>query len=198
MSQHRRILLALSGVFLLCLAYGVSKSESQTKDAAKADPAANDPELKRAQREVHMLDDIYKNGIVAITTHYVNDEEMIPAGTAFKMIFAAAEKNGWHKVRLVDATGDPINEENSPEDNFEQSAIKKLVEGESWVESIETRQGTKHLRVATAIPVVMEKCIMCHGHYEDVPKGQAIGALTYTLPLDGPLVPDAKAASGEE
>ena len=42
----------------------------------------------------------------------------IPSGTAFKMVFVAAKKKGWHKTRLVDATGEPINEENFPEDNF--------------------------------------------------------------------------------
>lgn len=198
MTLSKKVTLALASILLLCLAYGMSGGESSAEDIKKTDTANSDPELKRAQREVRMLDDIYKNGIVAITTHYVNDEEMIPAGTAFKMIFAAAEKNGWHKVRLVDATGEPINEVNSPEDKFEHSAMKQLVAGESWVEEVETRQGTKHLRVATAIPVVMEKCVMCHGHYEDVPKGQAIGALTYTLPLDGPLVPNVKSASGKK
>ena len=153
---------------------------------------SSDRELNRARREVRMLDDIYKNGIVAITTHYVTDEDMIPAGTAFKMVFAAAEKKGWHKVRLVDATGDPLEEENAPEDNFERSAMKKLVKGSGWVESIEIRKGTRHLRIATPIPVVMEKCVMCHDNYADVPKGQAIGALTYTLPIDGELIVGAK------
>ena len=157
-----------------------------------ADPQEKDTAVERARREVRMLDDIYKTGIVAITDNYVNDDQMIPAGTAFKQVFAAAEKKGWHKVRLVDATGEPIEEENAPEDDFEKMAVKKLVSGANWVESIETRQGTRHLRVATPIPVVFSKCVMCHSNYEDVPKGQAIGALTYTVPIDGPLVLESK------
>jgi hypothetical protein len=160
-----------------------SSSAEQPKTALKLDPA-----IERARREVRMLDDIYKSGIVAITTHYVNEKDAIPAGTAFKMVFVAAEKKGWHKTRLVDATGEPINEENSPEDDFEKMAMKKLVKGETWVEKVEIRKGTKHLRVATPIPVVFDKCVMCHDHYADVPKGQAIGALTYVLPIDGKLV----------
>lgn len=156
------------------------------------EPYNRDLAVERARREARMLDDIYKNGIVAITDNFVNDKEMIPAGTAFKQVFAAAEKNGWHKVRLVDATGEPLEEENSPEDDFEKMAIKKLVNGEEWVEAIENRKGTRQLRVATPIPVVLTKCVMCHDNYEDVPKGQAIGALTYVIPIDGPLVLDSE------
>ena len=43
--------------------------------------------------------------------------------------------------------------------------------------------GKPQLRAMTAIPVVMEKCVMCHAHYKSVKKGAAIGALTYTLPI---------------
>ena len=30
----------------------------------------------------------------------------------------------------------------------------------------------------------MEKCIMCNAHYEDAKKGEPIGALTYTIPIE--------------
>ena len=153
----------------------------------------------RVRREIRLLDTLYKGGIVAITTHYVNDEDAIPAGTAFKQLFEAAESNGWHQVRLLDATDNPYNDENSPADKFEKSAVKKLVAGESWVEEIEVRDGVQHMRVATPIPVVFDKCVMCHDHYEDVKDGQAIGALSYTLPIDGAYVPaKSKKASNSQ
>lgn len=147
-----------------------------------------DPLLERTRREVRMLDDLYKGAIVSITQHYVNDKDTIPAGTAFKSLFVAVEKKGWHKVRLLDATGEPYSDENVAEDGFEKNAIKALVAGKASVEAIEVRNGTRHLRVVTPIPVVFEKCIMCHDNYRDVPKGKAIGALSYTVPIDGPLV----------
>lgn len=153
--------------------------------------------LQRARREVRMLDDIYKGGIVTITKHYVTDEDAIPAGTAFKKLFEAAEQNGWHRVRLLDATGEPLSDENVAEDDFEKRAVKALVGGESWVETVEVRQGTRHLRVATSIPVVFAKCTMCHDHYADVKAGQAIGALAYTIPIDGPLVIEEQGVATE-
>ena len=184
----KKLLLPLSALLIAVTIISVADRGQAAEKKKVAEPSPGAAALERARRQVRMLDDIYKHGIVAITTHYVNDKETIPAGTAFKMVFAAAEKKGWHKVRLVDATGQPIEEENSPEDAFEKMAIKKLVAGKAWVEAVETRKGTKHLRVATPIPVVFDKCVMCHDHYSKVPKGQAIGALTYTLPIDGPLV----------
>ena len=157
---------------------------------AQLAPQITDPAVERARREVRMLDDIYKGGIVTITEHYVNDEDAIPAGTAFKRLFEAAAEKGWHKVRLLDATGDPYNDENVADDEFDRDAIQQLVAGKDRVEAIEEREGIRHLRVVTPIPVVFEKCTMCHDHYADVPKGQPIGALSYLLPIDGPLVPE--------
>ena len=181
--MKKPLALLLIGVFACTfLALHANQAEETTSEA--------DPVVDRVRREVRMLDDIYKGGIVTITKHYVDDENMIPAGTAFKKLFVAAEQKGWHKVRLLDATGEPYNEENVAEDDFEKMAIKKLVDGESWVEAIETREGVQHLRVATPIPVVFAKCTMCHDNYEDVKEGQAIGALSFTLPIDGKLITD--------
>jgi hypothetical protein len=30
----------------------------------------------------------------------------------------------------------------------------------------------------------MDKCVMCHEHYKNAKKGEPIGALTYTLPIE--------------
>jgi hypothetical protein len=152
----------------------------QNTPKQKADPA-----LQRTRRTVRMLDDIYKGGIVAITANYVNDKDTVPAGTAFKQVFKSAAEKGWHEVRLVDGLDDPLNDENSPRDAFEKQALKALVAGTStWFEQEEVEQGQRVLRVATPIPVVFEKCIMCHDNYEDVPAGQAIGALTYKIKIE--------------
>ena len=71
-------------------------------------------ELERARREVKLLDDIYKTAIVLITQHYVQEDSDLPAGKAFKVLFAGMKEKGWHEVRLIDATGEPLNEENAP------------------------------------------------------------------------------------
>lgn len=198
-SNFKSLMIATSATLVVFSAYAcqLPAGEGAAADEKKS-PVRT---VEQVRREVRMLDDIYKGGIVTITQHYVNDSETIPAGTAFKKLFESAEKNGWHRVRLVDATGEPLNDENVAEDDFEKSAIAKLVGGKSWVEEVELRDGIKHLRVATPIPVVFEKCTMCHDNYEDTKPGQAIGALTYVVPIDGKLVTKSsseKEMSGKE
>jgi hypothetical protein len=149
-----------------------------------ADEKPTDDAAERTRKTVRMLDDIYKGSIVTITQNYVNDEQTIPAGTAFKQLFKSIEDKGWHRVRLVDATGEPYDDDNVAKTEFEKDAIKQLVAGKPWVEKEMNKDGKRYLQVATPIPVVFEKCIMCHDNYEGVPKGKAIGALTYEVPIE--------------
>ena len=130
-----------------------------------------------------MLDDVYKTAVILITTHYVNDEDDLPAGTAAIALFDAINKKGWHEVRLLDASGEPINDENSAKDAFEKMAVKQLKSGEPWYEEIIKKNGKRYLRAATPIPVVMQKCTMCHDNYKGLEKNDPIGVLSYTIPI---------------
>lgn len=148
-----------------------------------ADPKP-DAALERTRKQVRMLDDIYKTAVVLITSHYVTEDSDLPAGAAAKALFAAIKEKGWHEVRLIDATGEPLDDENSPQDDFEKQAIGQLKAGKAWHEAEVSKDGQRFLRVATPIPVVLEKCIMCHDNYNDVKKGEPIGALGYTVPIE--------------
>lgn len=156
----------------------LSADESPQKPAGPADAA-----VERARREVRMLDDIYKSSIVLITTHYVDDDKSLAAGSAFRALFEAISKKGWHDVRLLDATGEPYNEENAAKTDFEKRAIRELLDGKPSVDQVVTKDGKRFLLAATAIPVVMDKCILCHENYRDVPSGRAIGAIGYKVPI---------------
>ena len=178
MTNHLRFTV-LAAVCVGVLAVVVQpRSNAQNKDE-KPDPA-----LERTRKQVRMLDDLYKTAIVLITDKYVNSDSDLPAGTAFQALFGAMKKKGWHEVRLVDATGEPLVAKNAPADDFEKEAIKQLLAGKAGYEQVIEKDKKRFLRSATAVPVVMEKCIMCHPHYKDAPKGQAIGLLSYTLPIE--------------
>lgn len=183
---RKRSLLTRAGL-LVSLAvpvaiYSNAADPVATVQAAKSQ-TAQDPATERARREVRMLDDIYKTSIVLITTHYVDGKDSLPAGSAFKALFATVKEKGWHEVRLLDATGDPYEPANAPKEGFEQRAIKKLLAGEVAYDEVATEGNKKYLLAATAIPVVMEKCTICHENYKSVPKGRAIGALGYKVPI---------------
>lgn len=166
----------------LALAVGALPAIAATGEGT---PDAQD--LRRARREVKLLDDMYKTAIVLITQHYVHESSDMPAGEAFKALFAGMQEKGWHKVRLLDASGEPINDENRPQDDFERAAVAALLEGKPYYEQVSHKDGKLVLMAATPIPVVMEKCTMCHDNYRGK---KVIGALGYTLPLE-----TAKAAS---
>jgi len=72
-----------------------------------AESKKTDKALERTRKTVRMLDDIYKTTMVLITDKYVHDEDDFPAGSAAVALFKSIEKKGWHKVRLLDATGKP-------------------------------------------------------------------------------------------
>ncbi|MCA9015358.1 MAG: hypothetical protein KDA77_08495, partial [Planctomycetaceae bacterium] len=63
-------------------------------------------------------------------------------------------------------------------------AAKQLKAGKAYFEQVETINGKPYLRAMTAVPVVMQKCVMCHPQYANAKKGAAIGAVSYTLPIE--------------
>ncbi len=171
--QNPHLSRLVCGVMLTLLGVGTASAQS-------VDPAA----LARTRKQVKMLDGIYKNAIVLVTTHFVSEKTDMPAGTAFKKLFDVARENDWHNVRLIDATGDPYDAENVAESAFEKSAVAQIVAGKDYVDQAIFRDGKPILQAATIIPVVMDKCVMCHDNYANVPKGKAIGALTYEIPIE--------------
>ncbi len=147
-------------------------------------PESKDAALERTRKQVLMLDDIYKTAVVLITDKYVKDEESFPAGSAAIALFDAIKKKGHHEVRLLDATGEPYDKKNVAKDDFEKEAIRQLKQGQATYESVEKRDDGRYLRMATSIPVVLKKCILCHEVYRNAKEGEAIGALSYTLKVE--------------
>ncbi|HVS88067.1 MAG TPA: DUF3365 domain-containing protein [Candidatus Acidoferrum sp.] len=140
-----------------------------------------DAAVERTRQEVKMLDDLFKNAIVLIDSHYVKKPSDFPAATAAKALFAALKKDGWYDVRLLgltDVIGDP---DDVPRDAFEQTAAKKLLAGDNSYEEVVETGGKRTLRVATSIPVVSENCVMCHANFLGN-KGN-VGGLAYTVPV---------------
>ena len=148
--------------------------------AAKPSEAA----IARSRKTVQMLDSIYKQTIVLITDKYVHDHDDFAAGSAAVLLFKNITDAGSHKVRLIDATGEPYEPENVARDAFEKEGIKRLKAGAAGHEQVVTADGKSYLRSMTPVPVVMKKCVMCHEHYGDVKEGEPIGAISYTMPIE--------------
>ncbi len=156
----------------------VTKSSHQQSSRSETEKASVD----RTRKHILMLDDLYKTAVVAITEHYVNDPSTLSAASASKALFAAMKQKGWHEARLLGFTDVLFNaNENAPRDEFENNAKQALLGGAASYEELASNGDKKYLRMATAVPVVMEKCIMCHADFKD--KKGAIGAIAYTVEL---------------
>lgn len=147
---------------------------------SEPDPAA----VERTRKTIRMLDNIYKQAIVLITDKYVHEETDFPAGSAAVIWFEAISNSGSQKVRLIDVTGDPYDTDNVAKDAFEKEGVKQLKAGKDYYEQVVQIDGKPQLKAVTAVPVVLQKCVMCHPHYADVKEGAAIGAISYTLPIE--------------
>ena len=170
MSKSSRFLSFFLSLFLVLIA-GIEPTLS-----------AEDVALSRARHQIEMLDDLYKTVIVLVTDRYVTDPSKYSGASAAKDLFATMKKNGWHDVRLIGLT-DILNNPavNAPKDDFEKTAKAKLSEGAPTYEELITIDGKRYLRKATPIPVVHERCAMCHVNFKD--NQGIIGALSYTVPI---------------
>lgn len=146
------------------------------------DAIAEDPAVVRTRQHVEMLDTLYKTAIVLITDKYVTDPSKFSGASAAKALFDTMKEHGYHEVRLVGLTDTLINPGlNKPKDAFEEQAKQKLLNGEATHEEEVTLEGRRYLRKATAVPVVLERCVMCHANFRG--NDGAIGTLVYTVPL---------------
>ncbi len=153
---------------------------AEKEAATKVDKAA----VERSRKITKNLDNIFKQTVVLITSKYVHDESDFAAGSAAVLLFDNISKSSDNKIRLIDATGQPYDEENVARDDFEREAIKRLKAGAKLHEKVVRIDGKPQLRTVTPVPVVMKKCVMCHEHYADAKEGEPIGAISYIVPIE--------------
>jgi hypothetical protein len=166
--------LGILGLVSALLPWSITNS---TRAAApkEPDPAA----LERTREMVKMLDDLYKTAVVSVTNRYVEEQATNPAAVMAKDVFDAMGKKGWHKARLIDATGKPKNKDNSAKTDFEKKAVKEINGGKAYFEEVAECDGKPVLRVATLVPSVLKQCAVCHGGKE----GRVLGAIIYELQI---------------
>jgi hypothetical protein len=174
---HLLVLIAGLGLAALTLP---GDRVSRAADSKAPDPAA----VARARKTVDMLDHAYKTTVVLITDKYVNSKKDHAAGRAATKLFSEISKKGSHEVRLIDATGEPYDASNVAQDDFDNEGLKQLKAGKAGHDRVIHRDGKPYLRASTPIPVVMDKCVMCHDNYKNAKKGEPDGALAYTVPIE--------------
>ena len=172
MSKNWRIASAIFGAVAIAAALQFNTSAADKKEVDKA-------ALERTREQTKMLDDLYKTAVVGITQTYGDRQAAKPAAVVAGMVFDAMKKKGWHNARLVDATGDPKNEDNVAKTDFEKKAAKAMKDGKKTLEEIAEVDGKPVLRTATLVPAVLKSCAKCHG----VQEGDVLGTIVYELPI---------------
>lgn len=188
----KRLISIFSSVLVLAVgivAVGppVAGTVAAQDDGASPAGAAGQPSEKaveRSRKTVELLDNVFKQTIVMVTDKYVHDDDDFPAGSAAVLLFKKLSDSSDNTFRLIDATGDPYESDNVAKDEFEKQGIKQLKAGEKSVDEVVMQDGRAYLRALTAVPVVLDKCVMCHPHYEDAKPGEPIGAISYTVPIE--------------
>ncbi|WP_406696881.1 DUF3365 domain-containing protein [Singulisphaera sp. Ch08] len=142
----------------------------------RAEESAQDPALTRARDQIKMLDSLYKTAVVSVTKRY---DEGPPAIKVAMDVFGAMDKEGWHKAKLVDASGSPQNEANLPQSEFEKRAAKAMQAGKPYYEEVAGEGAKRTLYAATLVPAVLKRCASCHG----VKEGDLLGFIRYELPV---------------
>jgi hypothetical protein len=168
------LFLTLCLVFVGSLPFAMAEEKALTPD---------EKAVERSRETVKTLDNIFKQTVVLVTDKYVHDEDDFAAGSAAVLLFKNISESSDNKVRLIDATGDPYDSKNVAKDAFEKEGIKRLKAGAKGHEQVITKDGLPFLRSLTPVPVVMQKCVMCHAHYADAKQGEPIGAISYTIPI---------------
>jgi hypothetical protein len=173
----RRLLTVGVGIVVVAVGAMLGKpARGRSEGAARPDQAA----VERTRETVRMIDDLYKGAVVHITATYVKASERTPAAVVAKKVFKHMEEKGWHKARLIDATGTPTNKANVARTDFEKRAVEEIRKGTPYVDEVAAVDGKPVLRAATVVPVVMKQCISCHPGLKE---GEVIGALVYELPI---------------
>jgi Protein of unknown function (DUF3365) len=177
MQRRRLVLVALgAGLAGMVLASWLRVPTGLAQETSGPDTAA----VERARDTVKLIDAMYKNYVVEITATYVGEKKQPPAARVTKRVFNAMHKGGFHTARLVDATGEPINEDNRPNTPFEKKAVGLIKAGKGYYDEVTVNDGKGVLRAATVVPVVMKQCITCHPGYKE---GDVLGALVYEVPI---------------
>lgn len=185
MSFRERTWAGVAGVGLTVGLLAVTTVGGFRGRAARADSGAQaktaaDPPLERAREQVKMLDDLYKTAVVSITERYVGKQDEQPAIMVAKDVFGAMRKQGWHSAKLLDATGDPMNESNAPQTDFEKAAVKEINAGKPYFDRVVGEGKDRRLLAATVVPVVNKKCAICHNHRK---VGEVLGFIRYDVPI---------------
>lgn len=169
--KNHPALAALSGLSLVLLAVGSFDAPARAASGSGAITTAEQTTETLTQAlvaAVASISDSVPPGAPAI--------ELQAASVAVSLLLPESQE----AYRLVDATGDPIDPGNLPQDEFEFRGLMQLVDGVPQVQRI---QGSD---LRTLVPLTNDmhpNCISCHTNFGALPPSSVVGAAALRVGL---------------
>ena len=122
----------------------------------------------------------------AVVAAVVSVSDACPPGSTPEEILAGSRTisllvpESQSAIRLIDASGDPLDASNVPLDRFEARGMPKLLAGDPIVQEVYGR------RLRTLVPLTSDmhgNCATCHTGFSAMPSGTVVGAAGFDVRL---------------
>ncbi len=141
---------------------------------ALADSPGDDPHaVEVAQQATDSLINALLAAVLDVTNR-TTPETVVPESQVISLLLANKKK----AYRLLDGTGNPINNKNKAKGKFEKDALEAAMMGETTQEVV----GNK-LRTVVPLPYAVANCGTCHEYEPEFAEGDYVGAISLRVQL---------------
>ncbi len=178
--------LALLGTAMLMLAWWMTSYQEEGRLRALLEEEGKiiqaQIEVTRAYIAKNYVGKLKKSSL-GVQLHIARDHEADPnaipfPATATQEIGRELGKQGIFQARLV--SGQPMNPDNAPRDEFEKKAMELISNGAESFSDIQVMNGVPMFRRASADLASVEACVNCHVGKQ---LGDVIGLLSISIPI---------------
>jgi len=188
MSIGPKFILSISLVALIVIGLGLAvlyqqeESKMDTMMMARANIVGTQIMISRAYITQNYVAKIKKskagNEIQVVKDHASMADAIPFPATAVREMGEEASRTGLYNVRLI--SQNPMNQSNSPKDNFENDAIRAIMAGAESYSRRDDINGVPTFRRATVDKATSTACLSCHTNNQ---VGDVLGMLSMSMPM---------------
>jgi len=188
MSIGPKFIVSISLVALIVIGLGLAvlyqqeESKMDTMLTGRANIVATQIMISRAYITQNYVAKIKKskagNEIQVVKDHASMADAIPFPATAVREMGEEASRTGLYNVRLI--SQNPMNQSNTPKDNFENEAIRAIMAGAESYSRRDEVNGVQTFRRATVDKATSTACLSCHTNNQ---VGDVLGMLSMSMPM---------------
>lgn len=171
----------------LVVLYQQEESKMETMLTGRANVISTQIMITRSYVTLNYVNKIKKSkagGEIQVLKEHMGVPDAIPVpATAVREMGEEASKTGFYSARLVSQT--PLNTTNAPRDNFENEAIRAIMNGAESYARRDDVNGVQTFRRAVADKATSAACLSCHTSNK---VGDTLGMLTLSVPMGEAII----------